>query len=72
MLSVSAASPCSMIKADSPDTVKPIVEKKLPIINPLVRLPTWPSKHFYLLLYVNVVLNKTSVLSFSLDDFDYI
>ncbi|CAH1398893.1 unnamed protein product [Nezara viridula] len=40
---LSAASPCSMIKSDSPDTVKPIVEKKLPIINPLVRLPTWPN-----------------------------
>ncbi|XP_014254870.1 diacylglycerol kinase eta isoform X2 [Cimex lectularius] len=40
---LSAASPCSLMKPDSPDTGKAVPEKRLPIINPLVRLPTWPN-----------------------------
>uniref|UniRef100_A0A146MDL5 Diacylglycerol kinase n=2 Tax=Lygus hesperus TaxID=30085 RepID=A0A146MDL5_LYGHE len=41
---LSAASPCSLVKADSTDTDRRTVpEKRLPIINPLVRLPQWPN-----------------------------
>lgn len=45
---VSAASPCTLLKTESTETGKSVPEKKLPIINPLVRLPQWPSKYFVL------------------------
>ncbi|KAL1140316.1 hypothetical protein AAG570_000248 [Ranatra chinensis] len=41
---LSAASPCSLLRSDSTDEKeKTAPEKKLPIINPLVLLPTWPN-----------------------------
>ncbi|XP_073982578.1 diacylglycerol kinase eta isoform X5 [Rhodnius prolixus] len=39
---LSAASPCT-VKTDSLESGKSLPDKKLPIINPLVRLPSWPN-----------------------------
>lgn len=50
-IAVSAASPCT-VKTDSLESGKSLPDKKLPIINPLVRLPSWPSKKKFIYFIV--------------------